>query len=53
VFTLHVLVGTGIGFVAGAFTPSIMRKIRGLWVKETQIIKKDLVSIATDVKSKL
>lgn len=32
------LVGLGIGFVAGAFTPSIGRKIKGLFVKEAKVI---------------
>lgn len=47
-FTSDVLVGSGIGFIVGAFTPSIGRKIKGLFVKESQ---KVTVSVATGVSA--
>lgn len=36
------LPGMAIGFVVGAFTPSVGRKIKGLFVKETQAAEKSV-----------
>lgn len=37
-------VGLVLGFVAGAFTPAIGRKIKGLFVKETQYVEDSVKS---------
>ena len=50
-FTVDVAIGSGLGVVVGAFLPSIGRKIKALWVKETQVAKKDLVAVATGVNT--
>lgn len=36
---MHYFIGAAFGFVAGAFTPSIGRKIKALFVKETNAAK--------------
>lgn len=38
-FLVAQLPGAGVGFVAGAFTPSVLRKIKALFVKETTAAK--------------
>ena len=38
------VVGLAIGFVVGAFTPAIGRKIKGLFVKETQYVEGEVKS---------
>lgn len=47
--------GAAIGFVAGAFAPAVGRKIKALWVKETQVVVKGVVNqydtVAKDVKA--
>lgn len=51
------VVGGAMGFVAGAFSPSLGRKIKGIWVKDTQkglnLVKKETSVVIADVKSKL
>jgi hypothetical protein len=37
--------GLGIGFVAGAFTPAIGRKIKALFVKESSAVKAEAVAV--------
>ena len=44
----ELLVSAGVGYVAGAFTPSIGRKIKGLFVKEGAVVKN---AAATEVAS--
>jgi hypothetical protein len=39
---LHIILYMGIGFVVGAFTPSIGRKIKALFVKEATAVKAKL-----------
>lgn len=34
--------GAAIGFVAGAFAPSVGRKIKSLFVKEANVVKADI-----------
>lgn len=54
-------VSIGIGFVSGAFCPSILRKIKAFFVKEGNAAKADVSKVATqattvvtkDVVSKL
>lgn len=41
-FDVSMLIGIGIGLVVGAFIPSVLRKIKGLFVKETTVIKTKL-----------
>lgn len=36
------LLGGGVGFVAGAFVPSVLRKLKALFVKEATVIKTDI-----------
>lgn len=49
------VIGAAIGFVAGAFTPAIGRKIKALWVKDTQkaitSVKTTAVAAETAVKT--
>jgi len=33
----------GVGFVAGAFCPSVLRKIKSFFVKEANVVKADVV----------
>lgn len=47
------LVGMGIGFVAGAFMPGVLRKIKGLFVAETQAAEKKVGVYGADLKKKL
>jgi hypothetical protein len=44
VVAIHIIAGAGLGFLAGAFAPSLGRKIKSLWVKETQEVKKAIYS---------
>jgi hypothetical protein len=39
------VVHLAIGFVAGAFAPAVGRKIKALWVKETQVVEKRVVNV--------
>jgi hypothetical protein len=41
---IHTIVAAGVGYVAGAFTPGVLRKIKALFVKET-------TAVATTVKT--
>ena len=56
-FTADVLIGTGLGVIVGAFLPSVGRKIKALWIKETQLAEKvvynEYEKIDAKVKSKL
>jgi len=36
------IIGIAIGFVVGAFTPAIGRKIKALFVKESAVVKAKL-----------
>lgn len=45
--------GLAIGFVAGAFTPSIGRIIKGFFVKETKVIGSKVVGGFDSLKKKL
>jgi hypothetical protein len=38
----HYLVGGGVGFLAGAFMPGVLRKIKAYFVKETAAVKADV-----------
>jgi hypothetical protein len=44
-------VGIGIGFVAGAFTPAIGRKIKALFVKDTAALKADAIKAEAAAKA--
>lgn len=54
---LQLISGIGIGLVVGAFIPSVLRKIKALFVKEGDTVKAAVVSelkkAEADVKSKL
>ena len=52
-FTADVLLGSGIGFVVGAFMPRTLSNIKALWVKETQIAMKPFVNFATGAKAEV
>lgn len=41
-YLLHQLPGLIVGFVAGAFTPGVGRKIKALFVKESTAVKADV-----------
>lgn len=51
------IIYAGAGFVAGAFCPSILRKIKSYFVKETTAVKADVkteaAKVEADVKKKL
>lgn len=40
-------INIGIGFVAGAFTPAIGRKIKSWFVKEGTVVKADVSNVAS------
>lgn len=50
---LSVAIACAVSFVAGAFCPSILRKIKSFFVKETQAANKAVVNAAEDVAKKL
>jgi len=45
------VVGIGMGLIAGAFVPSLMRKIKALFVKETKAAESAVVSKVDAVKA--
>lgn len=45
--------GAAVGFVVGAFTPAIGRKIKAYFVKETTVLKADVKTEAANVQKKL
>lgn len=45
--------GMGIGFVVGAFTPAIGRKIKSLFVKEGAVVKTAVTNEAQNLEKKL
>jgi hypothetical protein len=47
------LPGAGVGFVVGAFTPSIGRKIKALFVKESKVVESKVISAEASVAKKL
>lgn len=47
------LPGAVVGFVAGAFCPSILRKIKALFVKETKALKASAVAEEAKIAKKL
>lgn len=47
------LPAAGIGFVAGAFTPSIGRKIKALFVKESKVAETAVATEVAKVEKKL
>lgn len=49
-FGLDFAVGAAAGFVAGAFTPAIERKIKALFVKDSAALKVDLAKAEAKVK---
>lgn len=56
-FTSDVALGSGLGFLIGVFAPSVGRKIKALFVKETKALKTAVVTSAkaevTKIESKL
>lgn len=50
-FTVDVVLGSGLGFVAGSFAPSVGRKIKALFVKDTQAARMAVLTDITKVKS--
>jgi len=49
-FTTDVLLGTGVGVVVGAFLPSVGRKIKSFFVKETQAARLKVLTEVTKVR---
>lgn len=41
---LHDAVIAGVGFIVGAFCPSVMRQIKSYFVKESAVVKPSLVA---------
>lgn len=56
-FSLSVVEGAVVGYVVGAFTPAVGRKIKALFVKESNTVKADVKAgestVAADVIKKL
>ena len=52
-YVVSQLPGAVVGFVAGAFCPSILRKIKALFVKESTALKASAKAEAAKIKSKL
>jgi hypothetical protein len=54
---LHDAVIAGVGFVVGAFTPAVGRKIKAFFVKETSAVKPTIVAginkVETDLKAEI
>jgi hypothetical protein len=50
---LSQLPGAGVGFVVGAFTPAVGRKIKALFVKETSAAKAAASSAVSNVAKKI
>jgi hypothetical protein len=49
----HYLIGAGVGFVVGAFTPGVLRKIKSLFVSETTKVKADVKTEVAAAAKKL
>jgi hypothetical protein len=47
------LPGAAVGFVVGAFTPAIGRKIKSFLTKEATAVKAEVEKLAADVKKKV
>lgn len=47
------VVAAGVGFVVGAFTPAIGRKIKSFFVKETTVLKADVKADEAAVAKKV
>ena len=45
------VIGIGMGLIAGAFVPSLMRKIKALFVKETKAAEAAVLSKVASVNS--
>jgi len=43
-FTFDVAIGSGLGFVAGAFCPGVLRKIKSLFVKKASAAQAAVVA---------
>lgn len=52
-FSLSVIEGAVVGYVVGAFTPSVGRGIKALFVKEANVVKADVKAEASNVEKKL
>jgi hypothetical protein len=50
---IHVIVGAGVGFVVGAFTPAVGRKIKAFFVKEAAAAKAKVASEESAVVKKV
>jgi hypothetical protein len=48
-----VIVAAAIGFVVGAFTPAVGRRIKALFVKESKVVVSDTKAEAEKVVTKL
>lgn len=47
------LIHVGVGIVIGAFMPSVGRKIKSFFVKESAVVKPTLIDAAKKVEGKL
>ena len=52
-FAPATLLGAAIGYVAGAFTPSVLKAIKAFFVKETTALKADAEKVVADIKKKV
>jgi hypothetical protein len=50
---LTTVIAAGVGYVAGAFTPAIGRKIKAFFVKETTALKADVKADEAAVAKKV
>lgn len=51
VIGIGVIEGAAVGYIAGAFTPAIGRKIKALFVKEGAVVKADASAAEASAKS--
>ena len=48
---IHDILFAGIGYITGAFTPSVLRKIKALFVKETTAAKVAVTTAVTTAET--
>jgi hypothetical protein len=50
---ISTVVAAGVGFVVGAFTPAVGRKIKSFLTKEATVVKTDVEAEAKKIDAKL
>lgn len=47
------VIAAGTGYITGAFTPAVLRKVKAFFVKETTVLKTDIKADEASVAKKL